>query len=76
MRKREKERIGEYVPFGPLPKYYNYRCSNCRHEMEVNEAIIDVAVFYAEYDGSYYEGFMPVLGCPCCNQEAMEYIKT
>jgi hypothetical protein len=29
----------------------------------------------AEYDGSYYEGFMPVLGCPGCNQETMEYIK-
>ena len=43
--------------------------------MKVNEAIIDVEVFYAEYDGSYYEGFMPVLGCPVCNQETMEYIK-
>jgi hypothetical protein len=42
--------------------------------MEVNEAIIDVEVFYAEYDGSYYEGFMPLLGCPVCNQETMEYI--
>ena len=39
--------------------------------MEVNEAIIDVEVFYAEYDGSYYEGFMPVLGCPGCNQETI-----
>ena len=75
MRKRKKERIGEDVPFGPPPKEYSYRCSNCRHEMEVNEAIIDVEVFYAEYDGSYYEGFMPVLGCPVCNQETMEYIK-
>ena len=43
--------------------------------MEVNEAIIDVEVFYAEYAGSYYEGFMPVFGCPGCNQETMEYIK-
>jgi hypothetical protein len=44
--------------------------------MEVNEAIIDVGVFMAEYDGSYHEGFMPVLGCPNCNRETMEYVKT
>jgi len=43
--------------------------------MEVNEAIIDFEVFSAEYDGSYYEGFMPALGCPGCNQETMEYLK-
>ena len=74
MSKMKKERIGEDVPFGPPPEYYNYRCSNCRHEMEVNEGIIDFEVFSAEYEGSYYEGFMPVLGCPGCNQETMEYI--
>ena len=27
----------------------------------------------AEFDGTYYEGFMPTLGCPNCNQETMEY---
>ena len=76
MSKRKEKRIGEDVPFGPPPKYYSYRCSNCGHEMAVNEAIIDFKVFSAEYDGSYYEGFMPVLGCPGCNQETMEYIRT
>lgn len=41
--------------------------------MLVNEAIIDVEIAKAEYDGRYYEGFMPVLGCPGCNKESMEY---
>ena len=27
----------------------------------------------AEFGGTYYEGFMPTLGCPNCNQETMEY---
>jgi hypothetical protein len=41
--------------------------------MQVNEAIIDVEVAVAEYNGTYDEGFMPVLGCPNCNHETMEY---
>jgi hypothetical protein len=41
--------------------------------MKVNEAIIDVEIAMAEFDGTYYEGFMPTLGCPNCNQETMEY---
>jgi hypothetical protein len=44
--------------------------------MEVNEAIIDLEVFLIEHDGSYHKGFMPVLGCPNCNRETMEYVKT
>jgi hypothetical protein len=44
--------------------------------MKVNEAIIDVGVFMAKYDGSYHKGFMPVPGCPDCNRETMEYVKT
>jgi len=44
--------------------------------MQVNEAIIDVEVAMAEYNGTYVEGFMPVLGCPNCNRETMEYTKT
>ena len=76
MSKKTEEIEGVDIPFGPPPKEYKYRCSNCSHEMEVNEAIIDVEVFMAEYDGSYYEGFMPVLGCPNCNRETMEYVKT
>jgi len=42
--------------------------------MAVNEAIIDVEIGIAEFEGRYYEGFMPVLGCPGCNQETMEYL--
>ena len=64
------------IPFGPPAKEYKYRCSHCSHEMEVNEAIIDVEVFMAEYDGSYHEVLMPVLGCPNFNRETMEYVRT
>ena len=64
---------GKDIPFGPPPEEYNYRCSHCFHEMQVNEAIIDVEVAMAEYNGTYREGFMPVLGCPNCNHETMEY---
>ena len=41
--------------------------------MAVNEAIIDVEIGIAEFEGKYYEGFMSVLGCPVCNQATMEY---
>ena len=61
------------MPFGPPPEENRYRCSQCLHEMYVNEAIIDVEVAMAKYDGSYCVGFMPILGCPGCNQETMEY---
>ena len=69
-------KIEEEVPFGPPPEEYNYRCSQCRHEMAVNEAIIDAGILWAKFDKTYYEGFMPVLGCPNCNQETMEYSGT
>jgi hypothetical protein len=69
----QSKRIGEDVPLGPPPEEYSYRCSRCKYEMEVNEAIIDVEIAKAEFDGTYYEGFMPILGCPNCNQETMEY---
>jgi hypothetical protein len=47
----------------------------CQHEMQVNEAIIDVEIGMAELDGTYIKGFMPILGCPNCNQETMEYVE-
>lgn len=65
---------GEDVPFGPPPEQYNYRCSQCQHEVEVNEAIIDVEIGIAEFEGRNVKGFMPVLGCPNCNHETMEYV--
>jgi len=43
--------------------------------MKVNEAIIDVEIAMAEYEKRYYDGFMPVLGCPNCNKETMEYFE-
>jgi hypothetical protein len=42
--------------------------------MEVNEAIIDVEIGIAEFEGRWHEGFMPVLGCPGCNQTSMKYV--
>ncbi|MDA3790816.1 MAG: hypothetical protein PF503_20270 [Desulfobacula sp.] len=65
---------GEDIPFGPPPEEYSYRCSQCNREFAVNEAIIDVEIGLAEFEGRYYEGFMPVLGCPGCNQETLEYV--
>jgi len=41
--------------------------------MKVNEAIIDVEIAKAQFEGKNIEGFMPVLGCPGCNRETMEY---
>ena len=72
---KKEEREGEEIPFGPPPEEYSYRCSHCRHEMEVNEAIIDYEIFRAQFEGFYYEGYMPALGCPVCNQETMEYVR-
>jgi hypothetical protein len=43
--------------------------------MKVNEAIIDFEIGMTEFAGMYYEGFMPIVGCPNCNQETMEYVK-
>lgn len=43
--------------------------------MKVNEAIIDVEIGIAEFEGRCYEGFMPVLGCPGCNQDTMEFVR-
>jgi len=43
--------------------------------MKVNEAIIDFEIGMAEFAGTYYEGLMPIVGCPNCNQETMEYVK-
>ena len=33
-------------------------------KMEVNEAIIDVEIAKAEFEGTYFEGFMPILVAP------------
>jgi transcription elongation factor Elf1 len=63
----------EDIPFGPPPMEYSYRCFRCRHEMSVNEAIIDLELAKAEDEGIDTEEFMPVLGCPNCNREAMVY---
>ena len=64
------------VPFGPPPEEYNHRCSHCRYEMKVNEAIIDVEIEKAEFEGRNVEGFMPLFGCPRCNRETMEYAES
>jgi len=65
---------GVDIPFGPPPEEYNYRCSQCDYEMAVNEAIIDVEIWKPEFEGRYYEGFIPILCCPCCTQDIMKYV--
>jgi hypothetical protein len=65
--------IQDNVPFGPSPEEYNYRCSQCRCELWVNEVIIDLEIGLAKFEGAYTAGFMPLLGCPSCNQKAMEH---
>ena len=52
-----------------------YRCRHCKHKYEINEAITDAAIGWAEFSGEYYEGFMPILECPNCNQKTLEYIE-
>ncbi|MCI5146689.1 MAG: hypothetical protein D3923_14485 [Candidatus Electrothrix sp. AR3] len=59
--------------FGPPPEEYNYRCSLCQFEIGVNEAVIYAEIGSAKFNGYYYDGFMPVLGCPNYNHETMEY---
>ena len=68
MMKREEEK-----PFGPPPEEYNYRFSHCNCEVWVNEAIIDFDLGFAEFEGRSHEGYMPVIGCPGCNQETLRY---
>jgi hypothetical protein len=41
--------------------------------MEINEGIIDVEIGIAEFERRNVPGFMPVLGCPVCKNETMEY---
>ena len=61
-------------PFGPPPEEYRYRCPVCAEGMLVNEAIIDVAVGAAKFRGKYTGG-MPIIGCPVCNGETMQYVE-
>ena len=59
-------------PFGPPPKEYNYRCSMCGTELLVNEAVIDAGIGMAKFKNEYYDGYMPKVGCPGCNNYSME----
>ncbi len=65
----------EDLPFGGPPEEYSYRCSNCSYEEKVNEAIIDVEMYQAEFEENVAEDFMPVLGCPGCNKRTMEFMR-
>jgi hypothetical protein len=44
----------------------------CKTEIEVNEAVIDAEIGMAKFNNEYYEGYMPKLGCPGCNNHTME----
>ena len=66
-------REGIDMPFGPPPEEYLYCCPVCGEEELMNEAIIDMAVGAATFRGEY-RGGMPMIGCPGCNGETMEYV--
>lgn len=75
MSKERKKSVGVNIidgPFGSPPKEYKYRCSVCKTEIEVNEAVIDAEIGMAKFNNEYYEGYMPILGCPGCNNHTME----
>jgi len=61
------------MPFGPPPEEYLYCCPVGGEEMLVNEAIINVAVGAATFQGAY-QGGLPKIGCPGCSGETMEYV--
>jgi len=69
-----EEREGRTIR-GPPPEEYNYRCSLCQFKIGINEAIIDVEIGLAKFNGYYCAGFMPVLHCLACHQETMEHSK-
>ena len=74
-RKRHEPLLPEALdePFGPPLEEYRYHCPVCGEEMLVNEASIDGAIGAAKFRGEY-TGEMPILGCPGCNGETMEYV--
>jgi len=75
--KRKKSISGREMkkPFGPPQKEYNYRCSVCRTELLVNEAIIDTGIGMAKFQNEYYDGYMPKVECPGCNNYTMECVE-
>jgi len=78
MKREQKQQLyreGIDGPFGPPPDEYKYRCSVCSTELLVNEAIIDAGIGMAQFNGEYYEGYMPKVGCPGCNNYTMEWIE-
>ena len=66
---------GNGDPFGPPPEEYNYRCSACGTELLVNEAIIDAGIGMAKFNKEHYEGYMPKVGCPGCNNYTTECVE-
>jgi hypothetical protein len=46
----------------------------CGTELLVNEAVIDAGIGMAKFN-NYYEGYMPKVGCPGCNNYTMECVE-
>ena len=53
----------------PLPGPVDLIVANLPYVPELEVSRLGLA----DFEGTYKEGFMPILGCPGCNQEAMEY---
>ena len=73
-RSHKTERAVE-EPFGPPPKKYKYRCPECGTELLVNEAVVDAEIGMAKFNKEYYEGYMPKVGCPWCNNYTIERVE-
>jgi len=64
-------REGIDIPCGLPPEAYLSRCGGGGEEMVVKEAIMDVAVGVATFQGES-RGGRPTMGCPGCHGETME----
>ena len=53
---------------------YRALCKPPALPVVMTEAIIDVEIGIAEFEGRNVPGFMPVPDCPNCNRETMEYV--
>jgi hypothetical protein len=47
----------------------------CGTELLVNEAIIDAGIGMAKFKNEYYDGYIPKVGCPGCNNYTMECVE-
>ena len=62
-------------PFGPTHRTTIIVLLWWGTELLVNEAIIDAGIGMAKFNNEYYDGYMPKVGCPGCNNYTMECVE-